>query len=54
MISLLRKHFIRSHARQIGSLGGKASALKRREPIRARTREICLELGKPIPPVLGG
>lgn len=45
MISLLRKHFIRSHARQIGSLGGKASANKRREPIRARTQQMRREMG---------
>lgn len=31
---------------------GRLGAEKQREPIRARARQMCLEIGKPIPPAL--
>lgn len=33
----------------LGRLGGQERARRDREPIKAKTRELCVELGKPIP-----
>jgi hypothetical protein len=34
------------------SEAAKLGADKRREPFRAKARQICIELGQPIPPAL--
>ena len=47
MLSRLRTLLSRTAAREFGRLGGRARAEKARASIRARTRQINRELGRP-------
>jgi hypothetical protein len=46
------RFLLRRHYRHIGSLGGQARAAQIREPIRAKTRQLCREIGKAVPEAL--
>jgi hypothetical protein len=46
------RFLLRRHYRRIGKLGGQARSEQLREPIRAKARELCREIGKAVPEAL--
>lgn len=49
MIRRLLSHYA---AIRLGRIGGKVTAERARERVRSKARQICAELGRPIPEAL--